>query len=154
MATDSGEAQKYEISYIVSGNIPEDDAARITGQITRVIEDAKGMVRKIEEPKKRRLAYPVNNDRFAYFGYTTFTIEPSAIPEIEKKLRFEKDVTRHIIVEEETEPPRKDVMRAAWRPRDDEAAGVAAGAPKREVERSESAGSEEIDKRLDEILGS
>ena len=153
MATDSNDAKKYEVAYIVAGTVPEDDVARITGQITRIIEDSQGMVRKIEEPRKRRLAYPISDDRFAYFAYTTFSAEPLAIQEIEKKLRFEKEVARYLIVEEEVEPPRKDVMRAAWRPHDEEGIPAGVGVPKREAEKAEPVDTESIDKRLDEILG-
>lgn len=159
MVTDSTDAKKYEIAYLISPAVPEDDVARLTGQITKTIEDAKGVVRHIEEPKRRKLAYRLENDRFAYFGWTTFTIDRAAIAEINKKLKFEKEIMRYLLAEEAIEPPRRDVMRSAWRP-SGEGAPVEIRAPKREAEAAapateaeREAAIESIDKKLDEILG-
>ncbi|MBI2097261.1 MAG: 30S ribosomal protein S6 [Candidatus Sungbacteria bacterium] len=151
------EAKRYEISYLVSPNVAEDDVVRVAGIVTRVIEEAKGVVGHINEPKKRRLAYPMYKHRFAYFGYTTFQISPSQIAEIPQKLRFEKEIIRHLIVDEVVIPPRQFAFRASWQPTE---AGISTKreTPRREERPAPSAEErakaiEHIDKRLDEILG-
>ncbi|KKW29086.1 MAG: 30S ribosomal protein S6 [Parcubacteria group bacterium GW2011_GWB1_52_7] len=151
------EAKRYEISYLVSPNVAEDDVVRVAGIVTRLIEEAKGVVGHINEPKKRRLFYPIRRERFAYFGYTTFRVDPAAASEISKKLKFEKEILRHLIVEEVIIPPRQFAFRASWQP-SEVAAGVKREAPRREAtpalsleERAKAI--ESIDKKLDEILG-
>ena len=150
------EAKRYEISYLVSPNVAEDDVVRVAGIVTCVIEEARGVVGHINEPKKRRLFYPIKRERFAYFGYTTFRVDPAAISEIGKKLKFEKEILRHLIVAEIVIPPRQFALRASWQP-SEVAAGVKREAPRREETPALSpeereAAIETIDKKLDEIL--
>jgi ribosomal protein S6 len=153
------EAKKYEIGYLVSPRVEEDDVARVAGVITRVIEEMHGVVRHVNEPQKRRLAYPIEKDRLAYFGYTTFSMAPEHVKEVGKKLQFEKEVMRHLLVEEEVDTGRKSGFRPTWQSTEG-MPGLKVEAPKREVE-TVSASPEEreaelqkLDKRLDELLGS
>ncbi|MBI3627317.1 MAG: 30S ribosomal protein S6 [Candidatus Sungbacteria bacterium] len=145
--------KKYEIGYLVSPAVAEDDVARVTGIITRIIGELEGTIRHIKEPEKRRLAYYIENDRLAYFGYTTFSADPAALHEIEKKLKFEKEIMRSLIVEEVIEEKKAHPFRPNWRSTE----GMArVEAPKREAEvfAKSDTNIENIDKRLDEILGS
>ena len=152
------EAKKYEISYLVSADVAEDDVVRVAGIVTRLIEEVEGVVRNIHEPKKRRLSYPIAKSKFAYFGYTTFSANPSAVAEMTKKLKFEKEIMRALIVDEVEIPPRQVAFRASWQPQE---SGIQ---PRRETPKREEipalsaeervAAIQNIDKRLDEILGS
>lgn len=153
------EAKKYEIAYIVSGKVPEDDVVRVAGTITRVIEDLRGIVRHIEEPRKRLLFYPVKKQRQVYFGYTTFTMNQSEVNEIPKKLKFEKDILRTLVVEEEKEQPRPQSFRPVQWNSSEGLPNARVEAPKREVEvasgspEEREAALEKIDKKLDEMFG-
>lgn len=153
------EATKYEIAYIISPKVTEDDVVRVSGIITRIIEDLRGVVRHVHEPIKRRLAYFIENDKNAYFGYTTFTIAQEAVKEISKKLLFEKEVLRFLIVEEEVDLAKRTGFRPSWYSTEG-MPGAKVEAPKREAEVSTATPEEKeaemakLDKRLDEILGS
>ncbi len=151
------ETKRYEISYLVSPDVAEDDVVRVAGIVTRVIEEVKGLIGHINEPKKRRLFYLVEKARFAYFGYTTFRVDPALVSEIGKKLKFEKEILRYLIVEEVVIPPRQFAFRASWQP-SEVAAGVKREAPRREETPALSPEEREaaiktIDKKLEEILG-
>src|SRR3990167_8753479 len=94
-----GVTKTYEVSYLFQSDIAEDAVFGEAGKITGFIQDAHGMVGRIEEPKKRRLAYPIDKLQNAYFGYTVFTIAPERIAEISAKLKDEKSIVRHMITE-------------------------------------------------------
>ena len=151
------EQKKYEIAYLVSPQVPEEDVVRIAGIVTRVIEESKGMVRHVNEPKKRLLFYPIQKDRKAYFGYTTFTADGSTPAEITKKLKFEKEILRSLITEEVIVPARHIPLRAAWQPTDGSV--LPAKQPIRREElpavsaEERKTAIENIDKQLEEILG-
>ena len=82
------EPKNYEISYLISPNVSEEQIFGVAGKITSLIQDAKGIANKIEEPKKIKLAYPVQKQRMAYFGWTTFAMLPENLEEFKKKLPF------------------------------------------------------------------
>lgn len=151
------EAIKYEIAYIISPKVAEDDVVRISGIITRIIEDLHGVVRHVHEPVKRRLAYPIEKDKNAYFGYTTFSMAPEAAKEISKKLQFEKEVLRFLMVEEEVDTAKRTGFRPSWHSTEG-MPGIKVEAPKREAEVSVTTPEEKeaemakLDKRLDELL--
>ena len=152
-----GETKNYEIAYLISAEIPEDEVFGVAGKITAAVQDAHGLIGRIEEPKKRRLSYPVQkngNHTHAYFGWTRFTMLPEYIKDLEKKVKSEKGIVRHLIVEEVKRPvyeprSRPDRMRQSSMPKLEEVRAFEPQAPKEEDKMK----LEELDKRLEEILG-
>lgn len=148
------EPKNYEVAYLISPEIAEDAVFGEAGKITSFIQDAHGMIGRIEEPKKRKLAYPINEFRSAYFGWTTLTIAAEHLSEIEKRLNGEKSIIRYLVVEREVRPVR--AVRSPRLPRRAPApylrqpvAPFVPQAPKEE----DKAKLEELDKQLEEILG-
>ena len=54
------EPKTYEIAYLINADLPEDEAFGVAGKVTGFIQDVHGVVGRIEEPKKRRLTYPLS----------------------------------------------------------------------------------------------
>lgn len=96
------EIKNYEISYLLSPAIAEGEVLMIVGKLTTLIEEQKGAIKHVEEPKKRKLAYAINKERNAYFSWITFRLYPVQIVALEKKLKAENYLMRYLIVEEET----------------------------------------------------
>ena len=139
-------SKNYEIAYLISPKIKEEDVFGEAGKITGFIQSAaNGLIGHIAEPKQIRLAYSINKSRDAYFGWTRFTINQDTLADFEKKLKLEKAIMRYLIVEAEEEPIRTRVMR----PRMPLAMPKPSGPPPAE----EKVNMEELDKRLEEILG-
>lgn len=140
------ETKNYEIAYILSFSVPADEVVTEAGKLTSHISDSSGVVRFIEEPKQRRIFYPIKKERSVYFGWTTFTMAKSSIGELKKKLAFEPQILRFLIVEEEEKSapiprlvfrePRKKII-----------------IPPREAEEKEKLDVVQLDKKLEEILG-
>ncbi len=151
----SDEVKSYEIAYLINPDVSEDEVFGQAGKITSFIQDTHGLVGRIEEPKRRRLAYPINKFREAYFGWTVFAIAPERLAEIEKRVKAEKHVIRFLIAEEvkrpipEFRPPRPRREPRFVRPPLGEIKPFAPQAPKEEDKTK----IEELDKRLEEILG-
>ncbi len=149
------DAKNYELAYLLSPALPEEDVLGVAGKISALIEEQKGAIRRVEPPKKRRLAYPVKKERNAYFGWTTFASVPAAVAGLDKKTKEMPEVLRHLIVEEEIET-RRPILRT-FAPGGGRPVPVA-GAPGPEVPREqedqgEKLDFEALDKKLEEILG-
>jgi small subunit ribosomal protein S6 len=148
------EVKHYEIAYLINPNIPEDEVFGVAGRITAAIQDSLGVVGRIEEPKRRALAYPIRKLKDAYFGWTTFTSVPASVADIAKRLKQEPSIIRHLISEEvkrptmPLRPPRPRVRRETSTPLS-EVRPFTPAAPKEE----DPTKIEELDKRLEEILG-
>lgn len=149
------ETKNYEAAYLISPEVAEEEVFGEAGKITSFIQDAHGLVGRIEEPKKRKLAYPVQKLQNAYFGWTTFAIAPEKLADIDKKIKAEKNIIRYLIAEEvkrpvvEFRPRPARPLRPAPAPRLEEVKPFVPQAPKEE----DRAKIEELDKKLEEILG-
>lgn len=146
------DTKNYELAYLLSPAVSEEDVLGYASKLTGVIKDEKGTIRHIETPKKRRLEYPIKKEGAAYFGWTTFAIAPAAIGQIEKKVKETPHLLRHLIVEEEIETRRPFLRPITPRP----AGGMDAtprAIPREEEKPEEKLDLEALDKRLEEILG-
>ena len=148
------ESKNYELAYILSPAIPEEGVLAAAGKLTAALEEAHGMIRRAETPKKRRLAYAIKKETGGYFGWTTFTMARDAVVALEKKIKENKDLLRHLIVEEEIETripyvrPLSGARRAPATQR--VSASPAAGAQEIGGDKLDL---EALDKKLEEILG-
>lgn len=149
------EPKNYEISYLISPNVSEEEVFSVAGKITSLIQNAKGIANKVEEPKKIKLAYPINKQRNAYFGWTTFSMLPENLEQFKKKIKLEeKSILRFLIVY----LPKKVLElrnRPVYQPRpktEKPLAPTYKPAP-REAEKQEAVDITALDKKLEEILG-
>ena len=143
------ESKNYELAYLISLSVPEEEVLTRVGKLTTLIEGNKGSIRHVQEPRKIKLAHPVKKERTAYFGYTTFAVVPASLLSLEKKIKGE-EILRHLLVEEEIgrRPPafRAFTPRPAPLPRQKVA-------PREEPKVEEKLDLEALDKKLEEILG-
>lgn len=148
------ETKNYELAYVLSSAIPEDGILTASGKLTAAIEEAKGMVKRAETPKKRRLAYGIKKETNGYFGWTTFSMAPNAVALLEKKIKENKDLLRHVIVEEEIET-RIPYVRPLGVRRAPAMQRSSASSPPVAAEQApeEKLDLEALDKKLEEILG-
>lgn len=143
--------KKYELAYLLSPAVGDDNVLELAHKLTKTVEESRGIIRHQENPRKRRLAYPVNKEREAYFGWLTFSADIGEASIIEKKLKTFSELLRHLLVEEEeipVQPIRAFVPRTATslKPRPI-THGPEIAKPEEPLDL------EELDKKLEEILG-
>lgn len=147
MASDT---KNYEFAYLLSPSLSEEEVLSQAGKLTSLVEESKGMIRKVEEPKKRHLAYPIKKQNSAFFGWTTFSMAKEFAPALEKKLRGQEQILRYMLVEEEEITTRPFMLRTIpARPRPLQSHPIPREAPKVD----EKLDLEALDKKLEEILG-
>ncbi len=148
MGSMSREAQLYEIGLLIKPELAEQEAAEVLGTVRSYVEQQNGVVESTTDPKVRELGYPVKKAAQAYFAALQFVLDPAAVSEVKKNVDANGQVLRHMVLSWKKEAPRP-VMRYAkpepTRP---------AASPLREEERTdEKIDIQEIDKKLEEILG-
>lgn len=146
LAMDS-ETKNYEISYLLPPSILDEEVLTWSGKLAVLIEEQHGAIRKAEAPRKWQLSYPINKNKTAYFGWTTFTIDPAAIKIIDKKLKTEKNFLRFLIVEEEIEKLTPIFRLVTPRPSRSRPITPPLSKPEEKLDL------EALDRKLEEILG-
>ena len=120
-----------------------------TAKINTLIEEQKGIIKHVQEPKKQKLSYAVNKERNAYFGWTTFRFNPDGIVALEKKLKAETLLMRYLIVQEETRLKAPVFRTMVQKPGIQKTMVI----PRESEKPEEKLDLEALDKRLEEILG-
>ena len=142
----------YEAAYLISPARSEEEAKSFHDALKNYLPDLGGLIEENGAVLKRRLFYPIKKMREAYFAHFKFMVEPEKLSELKKKLDV-KDVLRYLLVETKRVPQR------VFRPRVFKSTTIE-NAPVDKIEKiveakpvEPAANIEEIDKRLEEILG-
>ncbi|MDO8524390.1 MAG: 30S ribosomal protein S6 [bacterium] len=162
----------YELAYLISGQIDENQAQELAKKIEKKLEENSVILGSIE-PKKIKLAYIIKKQQDGYLMSVDFTSDPKNLIEISKEMEKETDVLRFLtikkspekqkeqreepilrkpaeqkIVEEKTETSVEPVVREKKKK---ETLRQAQGKPVEKEHKEEDL--KKIEKDLDEILG-
>ncbi|MCL2593165.1 MAG: 30S ribosomal protein S6 [Defluviitaleaceae bacterium] len=89
---------KYEMTIIVKPNLDEEATKLECSQVVELIERFGGVIDKIDDVGKRRLAYEIQKVTEGYYNFITFTSEAGAPAEIEARLRLRENLLRFLII--------------------------------------------------------
>ena len=154
------EKQAYELYLMVKPTASEQELESIRQAIVAALEKRNGMVQRADQFKKEQLAQPIKNIGWAYIATITFFIFPQdALALTEDFKVVEGDIMRWLITKEAPRKAESTKPARVRKPRPETAAPVAvAEAPKKEAATSalkeeEQVTLDDIDKKLDEIMG-
>jgi small subunit ribosomal protein S6 len=107
--------REYEITYLVSDEVLENDLNKVTGKVSAVISDAQGKIKKEEVWGRRKLAYPIRKQNFANYVTLSTELPSEQIANIDRELRLMPQVLRHLLIikstsEEQLEVTKEDVV--------------------------------------------
>lgn len=88
----------YELLYLVSNKLTEDEVKPIAEKIEQLITANGGAITYRENWGKKKLAYPIKHFNYGYYTLLEFDIEPITLAKIERSIRMTHDVLRHQIV--------------------------------------------------------
>lgn len=92
---------KYEIMYILSSHLTEEDKTKTMEAISKVLETAGAQNLSLEKWGERKLAYPINKKSTGFYVLLKFEIEGPALKEVELKLNINENLMRYIVVKED-----------------------------------------------------
>ncbi len=86
-----GSTKKYEISFLSVGESGGDE-------ISRLLESSGAIISVSSAANRIKLAYPIEKEVFAYFGYVIFSVDPENIKKIKEGIKFMKGILRTMII--------------------------------------------------------
>jgi len=105
----------YEGMFILRPDLPEDQTKKIVEGISSEITKAGGTIAESTLSPKQRLAYKVRKHDDGYCLVVRFRVEQAAVEGLNKRLRMNQDLLRHMIVVY-TPPPARPVPPVAPAP--------------------------------------
>lgn len=84
----------YETVFIARQDLSEAQVKELTDGFTKIIEDAKGKINKIENWGLRSLAYRIEKNRRGHYVLMESEVEAAAIHEMERTMRLNENILR------------------------------------------------------------
>jgi len=91
-------SKNYELTLQIDPNLKETEAKAKIQEIADIVSGSKGVVTTVKEPKKIRLSYPINKNRFSYFGILNFSADPEIIENLNTQIQLKENIVRYLLV--------------------------------------------------------
>ena len=88
----------YELLYFVAPTTDDDARAAVIDRVRGVVTESEGTLDNVDEWGKRKLAYEINGLADADYTLIDFHTDPENIAELDRVLRINDAVIRHMIV--------------------------------------------------------
>jgi small subunit ribosomal protein S6 len=89
--------RRYELMLVLRPDAPEDRVQATLDRTTRGIAGTGGQIVKVSPWGRRRLAYPIGQQREGSYYLLLFDAPSEAITELERSLLITEDVMRHLV---------------------------------------------------------
>jgi small subunit ribosomal protein S6 len=90
--------RSYEIVFIVHPNLDGDELDGVINDVQDLIKRNDGKVTKVEPWGLHKLAYPIKKQQEGRYFLMEFNLEPQSVSELERVLKLNESVIRHLIV--------------------------------------------------------
>jgi ribosomal protein S6 len=142
----------YELSFWLSSKLDEKAIEQKFDGLLKQLEKLGALIIFNQSPQLKQLAYPIKNERNAYFGYIQYMLSKDSSIRLNEELMLNNDIIRFIILnkpKEEERAPRRAFSKPVFDGQKDKTGEkIEEGSKKEEKVIS----LEELDKKLSEIL--
>lgn len=160
--------QHYELLFIIPGSYNDSEVPAIKEKVVSFISKIGGQITKDQDYERRKLAYEIKHETFGHYWLMEFDAEGRNIKELNHQLELAPEILRFILVRAKIKTAADIAQEAAVKARitarkaekvKQELKAVTetekkVEEPKKEEEKTEGKVSmEDLDKKLDEILG-
>ena len=118
--------KKYELIFILKADQPEAEMAARVGRVREILGSHNGEITQENHWGVRRLAYEIQYETRGNYMFLRFKSEGTAVADLDRFLRLDDQVLRHLIVVDEEWDDRN---RAAMAKRREDRPQESAGAP-------------------------
>jgi len=89
---------KYELAVVINPNLSDENVKVEFDKVVAVVNRFGGIVDKVDDWGKRRLAYEINKISEGYYYFISISSEPNAPREIEDRIRIMESILRYLII--------------------------------------------------------
>lgn len=149
------ELQHYELTFIIPGNLAEDQHPGIINKVNLLLEQHQAKIISQEDLGRKKLAYPIKHLRHGFYRTINFDLAPSQLREIETELKLNQNILRFLCLKIHLQTI-KDIATQekikAKRIKEKLAEKIKEEEGKKEKTKKKKISLEDLDKKLDELL--
>lgn len=88
----------YEMMYIVKPTLDDEAVEGVAAKIDELLTNLGAKLEKTEKRGRKKLAYEVKDFKDGFYMLSNFHFDPSQIKELERLLKLNEDVIRHLLI--------------------------------------------------------
>ena len=89
---------KYELAVVVNANIEDEERNAVVDKCKALIERFGGQITNVDDWGKKRLAYEIKDSAEGYYVLLNVTAEPACVAEVDRVMKINDDLLKHMIV--------------------------------------------------------
>lgn len=90
--------KNYELMFIVKSTLDDASLKKEVADVKSLVADNKGKVNDFKELGRKKLAYEINKEVSGFYYLMHFTITSESVKEVDRKLRINENIIRHLIL--------------------------------------------------------
>ncbi len=91
-------SRDYDLGLIINPEAGDEQARAIVDRVTTAVAGTGGQVVRVNAQGRRRLAYPIDHHRDGLYFFFDLIMPPEGVTELDRLLRVNEDVVRHLIL--------------------------------------------------------
>ncbi len=92
------DARSYELIFLVDAGLPKEELDTLIDKLEKFLEQKDGVVDNIRVSDVRKLAYEIKKRTHGVYVVFNFWLKPNLVTELERILRLEERILRHMII--------------------------------------------------------
>ncbi|MCU0276362.1 MAG: 30S ribosomal protein S6 [Acidobacteria bacterium] len=105
---------RYEIGFIVTPEVNEEEVKKITESITSTITKAQGVIENLDEWGRKKLAFPIHKNLEGYYVFVQAEVDGSVIATLERRLKQMEKVLRFITLRLDDKLKKSNKLTKRW----------------------------------------
>jgi small subunit ribosomal protein S6 len=105
---------RYEIGFIITPEVNEEEVKKIIESITSAIKKAKGVIENLDEWGRKKMAFPVKKNLEGYYVFIQTEVDGSVIANLERRLKQMEKVLRFITLRLDDKLKKSNKLTKKW----------------------------------------
>jgi small subunit ribosomal protein S6 len=105
---------RYEIGFIITPEVNEEEVKKIIESITGTITKAKGVIENLDEWGRKKLAFPIQKNLEGYYVFVQTEVDGAVIATLERRLKQMEKVLRFITLRLDDKLKKSNKLTKRW----------------------------------------
>jgi small subunit ribosomal protein S6 len=105
---------RYEIGFIVTPEVSEEEVKKITESITSTITKAEGVIENLDEWGRKKMAFPIQKHLEGYYVFVLAEVDGSVVATLERRMKQMEKVLRFITLRLDDKLKKSNKLTKRW----------------------------------------
>jgi len=105
---------RYEIGFIITPEVNEEEVKKIIESITATIKKANGLIENLDEWGRKKMAFPIKKNLEGYYVFIQTEVDGAIITTLERRLKQMEKVLRFITLRLDDKLKKSNKLTKKW----------------------------------------